>query len=245
MFDDFRPNPQTHRAARRRFQASLAAATLIFGVSSAAAISATSAIRARVDDEELLPVEFRPAPPEPPAPPAETAPPPPVEPPPTPIEKPKPKKLALPTRVSDKALPESDRALPEAAPAGPVDGAPGGTGTAPARPAPPPPPPPPPPVVVKPAPKLQPLVLPVAQSSPHPKYSANARRKGIEGVVLVEFDVLEDGSVANVAIVSGAPELRESVVKAVSSWRFRPAQRGGRPVRHRMQQRVVFNLQDS
>ena len=245
MFDDFRPNPQAHRLARRRFQASLTAATLVFGVSSAAAISATSAIRAPVKEEELTQVEFRPAPapPEPPAPPVETAPPPPVEAPKPLVDKPKPKKLKTPTQIPDKALAESDRELPAAAAAGPVDGIAGGTGTAPARPA-PPPPPPPPPVVVKP-PKPQPIVLPVGLSTPQPKYSSAARRKGIEGVVMVEFDVLENGSVANIKIVSGAPELWDTVVKTVGGWRFKPASRGGHPQRYRVQQRIIFSLQDA
>jgi periplasmic protein TonB len=239
MFDDFRPNPQARRAARRRFQASLAAAALVFGVSSAAAISATSGIRARLEDEEeLLPVEFAPAVPEPPAPPAETAPPPPTEAP-KPPEKPKPRKLTPPKQVSATVLPESDRALPEAAPAGPVDGIAGGTGVGPSR-----PPPPPPPPVIKPV-KPPPVVLPVAQSTPRPKYSAMARRKGIEGVVTVEFDVLENGSVANVKVISGPPEFWESVVKTVGDWRFKPASRSGRALRYRLQQRIVFSLQDA
>jgi protein TonB len=243
MFDDFRPNSQARRMARRRFQASLTTATLIFGASSAAAISATSAIRAPVQEEELTQVEFKPALPEPPAPPAEPAPPPPVEAPKPPIEKPKPKKLKTPTQMPDKVLPESDRALSEAAAAGPADGIAGGTGAAPARPA--PPPPPPPPVAVKPPPKPQPVVLPVPQSTPQPRYSSMARRKGIEGVVTVEFDVLENGSVANIKIVSGAPEFWETVMKTVGAWRYKPASRGGHPLRYRVQQRIIFNLQDA
>ena len=240
MLDDFRPNSQARRTSRRRFQASLTAATLIFGASTAAAITATSAIRAPVKEEDLTQVEFKQAPPEAPAPPAEPAPPPPVEAP-KPIERPKPKKLATPKRIPDTVLPESDRPLQEASGAGPADGIAGGTGTAPAR---PPPPPPPPPPVVKP-PKPQPIVLPVAQSTPQPKYSSMARRKGIEGVVMVEFDVLENGSVANIKIVSGAPELWDTVVKTVGGWRFKPASRGGHPLRYRVQQRIIFSLQDS
>jgi protein TonB len=242
MLEDFRPNPQANRAARQRFQASLTVATLVFGVSSAAAISATSAIRAPVVEEELTQVEFKPAPPppEPPAPPAEA--PPPIETPKQPIERPKPKKIKTPTKMTEEVLPESDKELPAAVSGGPVDGIVGGTGMAPARAVTAPPPPPPP--VVKP-PKPQPIVLPVAQSTPQPKYSAVARRKGIEGVVMVEFDVLENGSVANIKIVSGAPELWDTVMKTVGGWRFKPATRGGHPLRYRVQQRVIFSLQDA
>ena len=38
-----------------------------------------------------------------------------------------------------------------------------------------------------------------------PKYSAAAKRKGVEGTVVVAFEVLEDGSVANPQILSGPP----------------------------------------
>jgi protein TonB len=78
-----------------------------------------------------------------------------------------------------------------------------------------------------------------------PRYSASARRKGIEGTVVVAFDVLEDGSVANPQVVSGPEELRECVLRAAPSWHFRPAHRGDKVVRYRMQMPVVFRLEDA
>jgi protein TonB len=253
MFDDFCPNVQIHRGdARWRFGASLAVAVLIFGGSSAAAISASVSIRARVQDEQLMQVEFRRAPPEPPALAAEPAPPAPVEAPvqalPKPIEKPRPRQVA-PRHISDKALAESDRALPDAPATGPGDGVQDATGTGagvgsgPAHPA-----PPPQPVaaaIATTAPKLAKLQLPVGLNVPRPKYTSSARRKGIEGTVVAAFDILEDGTVANVAFVSGPEELREAVLKALAGWRFRPAQRAGNAVRARVQQRFVFDLRDA
>ena len=94
---------------------------------------------------------------------------------------------------------------------------------------------------------LEPLIPPAAlgAASIAPKYPVTAQRKGIEGTVVVTFDVLEDGSVTNVRTVSGPPELFESVIRAVDSWRFKPALRGGKPVRYSMTKSVTFRLEGS
>src|SRR4029077_7625423 len=127
---------------------------------------------------------------------------------------------------------------------GPVDGflngVEGGTGTGVAKaPAAAPAPPPP-------KPKPEPLVRAVAsRNNAQPSYSASAKRKEIEGVVVVEFDVLENGTVANAVIVSGPEELRESVLKAVVNWHCEPARRGGKAIRSREQKAIKFQLTDA
>ncbi len=160
------------------------------------------------------------APPEP-----EPPPPPPVPQTAAPKTTPRPRvkrpELAPPDKISDEKLKESDKPLAAAGESGPTDGflngSPGGTGTGVAAPPPPPPPPS----------KVEPLVAPVdIGHNEKPRYSAAAKRKGVEGTVVVAFDVLEDGSVANPQILSGPPELQECVLKAVPSWRFSPARRG-------------------
>jgi protein TonB len=78
-----------------------------------------------------------------------------------------------------------------------------------------------------------------------PKYSASARRKGIEGTVVVTFEVLENGTAANPQVVSGPEELRDCVLRAVPTWRFEPAHRGDKKVRFRMRKAVVFRLEDA
>jgi protein TonB len=102
-------------------------------------------------------------------------------------------------------------------------------------------PPPPPP------PKPEKLTLPVPMSNTDkaPNYPKSAQRKGIEGVVTVVFDVLENGTCANAKILNGPEEFHETVLRAVATWRYRPATRGGKPVRHRMSKRVVFRLDDA
>jgi protein TonB len=147
--------------------------------------------------------------------------------------------LAPPDKISDEKLKESDKALAAAGETGPTDGflngTPGGTGTGIAA-APPPPPPPP---------KVEPLVAPVEMGHfERPRYPAAARRKGIEGTVVVAFDVLEDGSVANPRIVSGPAELQEFVLRMVLSWHFSPARRGTERVRFPMKKPIVFRLED-
>jgi protein TonB len=156
----------------------------------------------------------------------------------TPRPKAKRPDLAPPDKISDEKLKESDRPLAAAGPVGPtdgyLDGAIGGTGTGTAA-APPPPPPP----------KAEPIIPPVDTArNEKPRYSASAKRKGIEGTVVVAFDVLEDGSVANPQILSGPAELQESVLRVVPSWHFLAARRGNEKVRFRLKRSIVFRLED-
>jgi protein TonB len=236
MFDDFCPSADT-RDSRVRFGRSMAAAVLLYGSTSAAIVGATATAHRIVEEKETQ-VQF--------APPPEPAPPPPSPPPvvAAPKSSPRPRvkrpELAPPDKISDEKLRESDKPLVAAGASGPVDGfldgVAGGTGTAPAA-APPPPPPPPP--------KIEPLVAPVdAGHNERPRYSVAARRKGIQGTVVVAFDVLEDGSVGNPRILSGPAELQDCVLRAVSSWRFVPAHRGSEKVRFRKTQSIVFHLDD-
>jgi protein TonB len=84
----------------------------------------------------------------------------------------------------------------------------------------------------------------VALATERPKYPARARRAGIEGAVVVAFDVLDDGRIVNAKIVSGPRELHETVLETVATWRFRPARRGASAIRHRMQHTIRFRLED-
>lgn len=61
-------------------------------------------------------------------------------------------------------------------------------------------------------------------------YPPEARAKGVEGYVIVSYDVDADGRVQNARVVDSSPPgvFDESAVQAVSRWRFRPPQRDGR-----------------
>jgi protein TonB len=192
-------------------------------------VHATAGIRAKQEEAEKQ-IEFAP-PPEPP---------PPAEPPP-PQEAPKPKprvkktpKLEVPKEITKEILQESDAALTEAGDVGPADG------NANAAPEPPPPPPPK---------KAGPVIKPVDSGNnryDRLKYPPAAQRKGIEGAVIVMFDVMENGTVANARIVSGPAEFHDAVLKAAATWRFKPAMQDGKPIRYKGKtQRVVFRLEDA
>jgi protein TonB len=236
MLDDFRPST-TAGQSRKRFRGSVAAAIAIYGTFSAAIVGATSAIRS-LPKEELHQVPFarlQDVLQEPPAPPPATK----------PLKADKPASVKRVVRRTPQEVPsdkpkESDQALEslaESGSQGPLDGTQGGTGASQRPPALRPPPP---------LPRTLPLIRPVAfVGDDRPRYSASARRKGIEGIVVVGFDVLEDGSVANLQILSGPPELHESVLRAARLWRFKPANRGGEAVRYHMTKSVVFRLEDA
>jgi protein TonB len=236
MFDDLKERSPT--PARARFGGSLAVALAVYGAAGALLIGASATAR-QVVEEKLTQVTFAVAPPAPEPPP----PPPPVveaspqaEP---PRAKAKRATLKPPTELPTEKPRESDQPLAAAEPSGPVDGfldgVEGGRGAAPAPP--PPPPPAPPPAVV---------VPPVAlQTNARPSYSTRARIERVEGTVVVSFEVLENGQVAEARVLSGPRELHESVLKTVMSWRFKPAQRGGTPVRFKKTQSIVFRLEDA
>jgi protein TonB len=233
MFDDFRPS-STATEARNRMGGSMFAASVIYGGLAVLILGGTTAASKTVV-ENLTQVEFAPPPPPPPPPPPDI---------PQPLAAVRPKvkrhELKAPEKIPDEKLKESDAPLAAADKAQPVDGflngVEGGTGTGVARPAPPPPPPP----------KPEPLIQPVpSKNNEFPAYSASARRKELEGVVVVSFDVLENGSVANPQIVSGPEELRANVLKAVMTWHFAPARCGRTPVRTRQTKSIRFRLSDS
>ena len=55
-----------------------------------------------------------------------------------------------------------------------------------------------------------------------PDYPRGAERRGIEGHVLVEFNILAGGEVADIRVVESQPEgvFDDAVVNAVSKWKY-------------------------
>lgn len=82
--------------------------------------------------------------------------------------------------------------------------------------------------------------------NPPPSYPPAARRRGIEGVVVLAVDLGEDGRPRHVCVKtsSGFAMLDEAAEKAVRGWRFTPATRGGRPVAATVDVPVRFTLRD-
>jgi protein TonB len=87
-------------------------------------------------------------------------------------------------------------------------------------------------------------VPPAYQHTPVPRYPADARQRGLEGVVVLSVLVRSDGRVeeARVAASSGAAVLDEVALEAVRKWTFVPARQGGRPVESVVEVPVKFAL---
>jgi TonB family protein len=75
------------------------------------------------------------------------------------------------------------------------------------------------------------------------EYTEDARRRGIEGDVILEIVVRRDGSVGDIRVRErlGAG-LEERAVQAVRQWRFAPAVRQGSPVDVMVEVAVGFKL---
>ena len=87
-------------------------------------------------------------------------------------------------------------------------------------------------------------VPPAYQHTPVPRYPADARHQGLEGVVVLSVLVRSDGRVeeARVAASSGTSVLDEAALAAVRKWTFVPARQGGRPVESVVEVPVKFAL---
>jgi periplasmic protein TonB len=74
-------------------------------------------------------------------------------------------------------------------------------------------------------------------------YTEDARRRGLEGEVVLEIVVRSDGSVGDVKLLQGlGAGLNERAIQAVRQWRFAPARRLGAPVDVVVEVSVEFRL---
>lgn len=76
------------------------------------------------------------------------------------------------------------------------------------------------------------------------RYPAEARRKGIQGKVFVEFVVNRDGSLSNVkSIKAPHPVLADEAIRVVNmAPKWNPAKQRGKPVRQKMVVPLIFKL---
>jgi len=63
-----------------------------------------------------------------------------------------------------------------------------------------------------------------------PVYPAKARKKHIEGQVLLQARIGVDGAVQDLSVISGNPELTQAAIDAVRQWRYSPTLKDGTPV---------------
>jgi TonB family protein len=84
---------------------------------------------------------------------------------------------------------------------------------------------------------------PVLLKEVRPGYTDEARRRSIEGDVLLEIVVKQDGSVGSVRVTrSLGAGLEQKAIDAVRQWRFGPARRQGQPVDVVVEVSVEFKL---
>jgi TonB family protein len=86
--------------------------------------------------------------------------------------------------------------------------------------------------------------LPSCDYCPAAEYSAAARKKHLEGTVVLQTIVQPDGSATDMQVVkSSDPELTQMAMDGVSRWRFKPARdEEGEPVPYRVAIDVSFRL---
>jgi len=70
-----------------------------------------------------------------------------------------------------------------------------------------------------------------AISLPKPDYPADARAAGVDGVVVVQVTIDEQGNVAEARAVSGPPQLQQVSISAALQAKFSPTLLMGEPVK--------------
>jgi len=78
----------------------------------------------------------------------------------------------------------------------------------------------------------------------NPTYPFRAKRRGVEGKVIVRFLVDKQGRVSECSVVQAEPEgvFEESALKAVTKWRFKPGMKDKKPVSTWVQVPIRFEL---
>jgi protein TonB len=84
-------------------------------------------------------------------------------------------------------------------------------------------------------------------SNPPPAYPLAARRRGIEGTVLVRAEISAGGECqrAELKKTSGHEMLDNAALEAVKKWRFVPAKRGSQAVVAWVEVPITFKLENN
>ncbi|MGB9234013.1 MAG: TonB family protein [Terriglobales bacterium] len=75
-----------------------------------------------------------------------------------------------------------------------------------------------------------------------PVYPAKAQTMRLEGKVVVDVMVREDGTVGDLKVLEGHPMLAEAVLDAVKNWRYEPFLLNGRPTKRETKVTINFRL---
>ena len=78
---------------------------------------------------------------------------------------------------------------------------------------------------------------------PDPEYPESARKKKLEGTVVLEVLVTPDGDVADVKVVRASdPDLGQNAVDAVRRWKFNPSTKDAKPVAVQINVETCFHF---
>lgn len=77
------------------------------------------------------------------------------------------------------------------------------------------------------------------------RYPPAAKRARIQGLVILQAVVTKTGSIGDVQVVSGPPELQQAAVDAVRTWKFKPCLFNGQPVDVHTQINLTFDLSET
>ena len=84
---------------------------------------------------------------------------------------------------------------------------------------------------------------PVVVKEVKPQYTAEARKAGIQGVVVLDCVVETDGRVGDVTVTKPLEDgLDQEAVKAARQWRFEPGKKDKKPVRVLITLEMTFTL---
>ena len=89
------------------------------------------------------------------------------------------------------------------------------------------------------------IVLPVVVEAPKARYTDEARKKRIQGIVQLDAVVLADGTVGEVTVTKSLDDtygLDQAAVAALKQWLFKPGQKDGKPVPVRVTVEMSFTL---
>jgi TonB family protein len=87
------------------------------------------------------------------------------------------------------------------------------------------------------------VIAPKQTYAPGPEYTDRARKKKLQGTVVLEMVVTPEGNVDDVKVIHGFdPDMDQKAVDTVRQWRFDPGTRDGKPVAVQLSVEVSFRL---
>ena len=87
------------------------------------------------------------------------------------------------------------------------------------------------------------VTIPKATYQPNPEYTDSARRKKINGTVLVSMIVTPEGTVRDPKVMKSLDkDLDKQAIACVKKWKFEPATKDGTPVAVHVDVEVDFRL---